>query len=197
MIKLIIIFFKLSSPFKVLYSYFWECVLKCNGNEFIIFLRRVFGMNKIDNYKLAIISNDSVTYRGDLRGDDLHEHIMMKYGIEKYGNSSIFGVFEKELNFKLAEYYLASYGNILFYNLSGDDNKFGIFYVLNNIDEKQLKLVFDFLDTLEGFTVELDGFLEFDGELIMNDPFEESYEDGFSEIRQYFKDITIESVKKK
>ena len=108
-----------------------------------------------------------------------------------------FGVFEKELNFKLAEYYLASYENILFYNLSGDDNKFGIFYVLNNIGENQLKLVLDFLDTLEDFTAEFDSFLIVDGKLVMNDPFEERYNEDFKKIEQYFKDITIKSIKKK
>lgn len=153
-------------------------------------------MGEIDKHKLAVINYDSVDYRGDIQAEDWdddnrHEKLMMKYGIERYGRNSIFGVFENDSNFKLVEYYLVSHGNILFYNLSGGGNKFGIFYVLDNIDENQYKQVLEFLDTLEGFTVELDSFVTFDGQLVVNDPFEESYEEDFKEIKQYFKDITI------
>lgn len=149
----------------------------------------------INNHKLAIITPTSIVCRGDLYGEKNHEEVMIEYGIERYGSNSIFGVLEKQLNFKLAQYYLVSYHNILFYNLSRGDYKFGIFYVLNNINEKQLRLVQDFLNCLEEFKVELDSFVEVGGQLIVNDPIEESYDD-FAEIRQYFNDITVFSKKK-
>ena len=148
-------------------------------------------MENICDYKLAIVTPNSIVYRGKISDDTSHKDVMINYGVEKYGKNSIFGIFDGNTKFNVVEYYLASYDNILFYNLSGEGVKFGILCTLNNISDKQLKLVNILLDSLEGFTVEYDSYVNIDGELVMNNPIEDYYEEDFLEIRNFLKDISI------
>lgn len=150
-------------------------------------------VDNICDYKLAVITSDSIAYRGNILDGSRHQEVMREYGVEVYGDDSIFGIIDDETRFSVAEYFLAEYQNILFYNLSGDDYEFGILYVLDNISDVQLRIVNDFLDSLEGFTVEFDSYVTIDDKLYMNEPFEETFDDGFLEIRKFLKDISINS----
>lgn len=142
----------------------------------------------MNDYKIAVIpsSGNDVIYEYGI-GEDKHGDVLRKFGVKTYGKDSIFGFFDDSYACTLTQYYLETYGNIIFYNLSYDeDNKFGILCVLDSISSAQKEKVFDFLCTLKDYTVELDSYLTIGGFLTLNDPFEDDYSNGFEEIKEYF-----------
>lgn len=148
----------------------------------------------MNDYKIAVIpssGNDVMFEYGE--GEDKHADVLRKFGVKLYGKDSVFGFFDDSYTCNLSQYYLQTYGNIIFYNLSSDeDNKFGILCVLDNINSLQKDRLFEFLSSLKDYTIELDAYWTIDGFLVMNDPFEDDYSNEFSEIKDYFNHIVYD-----
>ncbi len=145
----------------------------------------------MNDYKIAVIPSegDRISYEYGKTNEERHADVLRRFGVRSYGDNSIFGLFDENAPCTLTQYYLVSYGNVIFYNLSCDDDKFGIMCVLDNVSKVQRDKVFDFLSSLKGYSIELDTYITEDGRLTMNDSFEDDYSTGFEGIKGYLDSV--------
>lgn len=110
----------------------------------------------MDEYMVAIIDgedNGNITYLGYQFNYDYHAECLIDYGVHKYPNISGFKNIDymKEPNLPL--YYLSLLNNIIFTNVSVDDEKRGMLYLPKEISKEQLNILLTFIDLVTDFKI--------------------------------------------
>ena len=110
----------------------------------------------MDEYMVAIIDgedNGNITYLGYQFNYDYHAECLIDYVIYKYPSISGFKKIDymKEPNLPL--YYLSLLNNIIFTNVSVDDEKRGMLYLPKEISEEQLNILLTFIDLVTDFKI--------------------------------------------
>lgn len=120
-------------------------------------------MDDIKNYMVVLINEDGTpNYLGYLFKYNYHAQCLLDYAFKKYPNISGF----KKLNYMEEPngpiYYLSLLGNVIFTNVSVDDEKRGVIYLPKKLSEPQIETLFAFADEI----VDFDVFMVYDMNLI-------------------------------
>ena len=145
-------------------------------------------MQKICDYKITLIppEDDFFICKGLIDGDERHSDVMRHYGTMIFGDCSVFNILNDKSSPTIIEHYLELYGYIVFYNICED---FGILCVLNEITDRQRKLLDELLNQLNGYTVEFDYYNDYFDELLFDDPIEDN--DDFMLLRKRLDEIVV------
>ena len=110
---------------------------------------------------MAIVINGGVNDDGDINylgylfNYSYHAQCLIDYAIKKYPNINGF----KELDYmedpNAPIYYLSLLNNIVFTNVSSDDEKRGVLYLPKEISEKQLDMLYGFASTVSNFDISI------------------------------------------
>lgn len=110
------------------------------------------------NYMVTIINggkddDGDLVYLGPNFNFKYHAECLIDYALKKYPNISGF----KEIDYmdepNLPIYYLSILNNIIFTNVSVDEEKRGILYLPKNISSKQQAVLFDFIKTISDYEI--------------------------------------------
>ena len=88
------------------------------------------------------LKDGTINYIGKIGGDHLHSDLLIEYGINTYGNSSIFQILSDEYYMvEVPAFFLSKeYDNVVFLNIAKTENgKKGLLYLPDEITEKQIE----------------------------------------------------------
>lgn len=110
-----------------------------------------------------------INYLGEINGDTPHEILMTNYGIDVYGNNTMFGIIS-EGNYlpNVPVYFLTEeYGNVVFLNISNSKiGKQGLLYLPSDISEKQIEAINTVCKQLKGFDIEVNNNMRIEDGLV-------------------------------
>ena len=112
----------------------------------------------MNEYMVAIITGDSedngnITYLGHNFNFNYHAECLIDYAVHKYPNISGFKNIDYMKEPNLPIYYLSFLNNIIFTNVSVDDEMRGMLYLPKIISDEQLKTLLQFIDSIYDFKV--------------------------------------------
>lgn len=112
----------------------------------------------MDEYMVAIINGGSeddgdITFLGYHFNYDYHAECLIDYAKDKYPQISGFGDIDCMKDPNLPLYYLSLLNNIIFTNVSVDDEKRGMLYLPREISDEQIKTLLDFMKLVAEFKV--------------------------------------------
>lgn len=112
----------------------------------------------MDEYMVAIINggvedNGNIIYLGHNFNFNYHAECLIDYGVHKYPNISGFKNIDYMKEPNLPIYYLSLLNNIIFTNVSVDDEMRGMLYLPRTISDEQLKTLSQFIDLIYDFKV--------------------------------------------
>lgn len=112
----------------------------------------------MDEYMAAVISGDSendgkITYLGYGFNYDYHAECLIDYAKKTYPNISGFENIDYMKEPNLPVYYLTRLNNIVFANVSVDDEKLGMLYLPRAISDEQVKTLLQLLNLVYDFEV--------------------------------------------
>ena len=107
----------------------------------------------MDEYMVAIINggvedNGNIIYLGHNFNFNYHAECLIDYGVHKYPNISGFKNIDYMKEPNLPIYYLSLLNNIIFTNVSVDDEMRGMLYLPRTISDEQLKTLSQFIDLI-------------------------------------------------
>lgn len=107
---------------------------------------------------VAIINGESeddgdIIYLGYNFNYDYHAQCLIDYAKYKYPQISGFENIDYMSEPNLPLYYLSRLNNIIFTNVSVDDEKRGMLYLPKKISERQLEILLNFINTVQEFKI--------------------------------------------
>lgn len=132
----------------------------------------------LKNYKVIIISpldeinnlsDGSIQFLGD-RNDYLsHSRLMIRYGLDTYGENSVFSLIRDGYYLPVyPAFFLTEYGNnVVFLNISSDKvGKAGLLYLPSDLSDEQINSVNKLSRILKGFNIEINMDLKLDDGIV-------------------------------
>ncbi|MBR3230089.1 MAG: hypothetical protein IKF91_04610 [Bacilli bacterium] len=113
-----------------------------------------------------------VNYIGEVDSDFYHGDLLIDYGINVYGEDSIFGILASGNYLVDVPVYFLTEGNdnIVFLNVSNSKNgKMGLLYLPNNISDKQKDSLNKLSSILDDFKIEVNYNLRMDDGIVDSD----------------------------
>lgn len=112
----------------------------------------------MEEYMAMIINGDEendgqITYLGHNFNFNYHVECLIDYAKEKYSNILAFENIDYMEEPNLPIYYLTRLNNIIFANVSTDDEKLGMLYLPKVITDEQLKTLLKFLNSIYDFEI--------------------------------------------
>ena len=135
-------------------------------------------MQKTDDVKVIIINPldeknnltyGKINYIGDIDGYISHGDLMINYGVEIYGEDSIYEIMSDGNYLPIyPAFFLAEFdGNIVCLNISNNKiGKQGILYLPSDLGDEQIKSINSLSRALKGFNIEVNRDLELDDGLV-------------------------------
>ena len=128
-----------------------------------------------------------ISYLGYQVNYDYHAECLIDYAKNKYPNISGFENIDYMSESNLLLYYLSLLNNVIFTNVSVDDEKRGMLYLPREISEKQVGILLDFMKLVVEFKVPIDYNLSLiDGVVFGKDLDVLEHEDPEEKIEDYF-----------
>ena len=136
--------------------------------------------NNMKNYKLAIIHNsDSDDNLGQLIEyvgsdfDKIHSELLLDYAEKHYKDINVF----KQLNYRhtpetIGFFMLKIFNNVIFFNTTKNVNKYGYtgnFLMPDDISEVQRDLLYEFVDSIEYYRVNILHSLRLEDGILINE----------------------------
>lgn len=133
-------------------------------------------------------SNDDgdISFLGHGFNYNYHAECLIDYALHKYPNISGFEKIDYMNEPNLPLYYLSILNNIIFTNISVDDEKRGMLYLPREISDKQLQTLLKFMDSISDFkTTIVRELLLIDGTVFGKDLDVSQKEDTKEEVKKY------------
>ncbi len=119
----------------------------------------------------AIINDEKITYLGYLFNYDYHAQCLIDYVSKSYSNIHGFENLDYMEEPNLPVYYLTLLNNVVFTNISTDDEKRGILYLPRELSNQQIQYLSDFMKVVDDYSVLIVYNLVLDNDMVIGTEF--------------------------
>lgn len=131
-------------------------------------------MEDVSNYMAVVIEdNGNINYLGLDFSFSFHDECLIDYAKDKYPKVALFENIDYIDQPLVIVYYLTKLRNIVFTNVSVDDEKRGMLYIPDSLTDKQIKPLNDLMSKIMDFKVYIEYDLHYDdmvmsSEMVLN-----------------------------
>lgn len=123
---------------------------------------------KVSDYMAAVIaSNGEISYLGYDFSFAYHAQCLIDYAISKYPTAKVFKNLDYMEEPNGPVYYLTKLLNVVFTNVSVDDEKRGMLFLPNTLNSKQIKSLYELMEEIKDFSIYIVYDLEYDDNMVV------------------------------